>query len=500
MKIGWRVWILIVAILLSLLAIRPSFDTGVVVDSLDKDSLLYGEGLRQGDVIKSINGMEIENKGDYGNVVTEIFSDNVEKRVDIVTDKNQYTLLVNESFKITVADISKTRIQTGLDLRGGARALVEAEEISLSQDQLEDLIEISRNRFNVYGLSDVQIKGVTDLQGNKFMLVEVAGASPDDLQSLIGQQGKFEARIGNDTAFVGGEDINDVCRNDASCASITGCFPVEGGYSCNFAFTIFLTADAAKRHAKMTEDLGLDETGRYLDERLYLYVDDVEVDSLLISSNLRGQITSQISIQGSGQGITREDAFNNAKSDMSRLQTILITGSLPYKLEIVKLDTISPLLGASFAYLILLAGSAAIVLVSLIVLIRYRNFKSSLALLLTSFSELLIILGFAALIRWNLDLPSIAGILATIGTGVDQQIVILDEASKEKTLGINQRLKRALFVIVTAYLTSVVALLPLWWAGAGLFKGFAFTTILGITAGVLITRPAFADIIGRIES
>jgi len=112
---------------------------------------------------------------------------------------------------------------------------------------------------------------------------------------------------------------------------------------------------------------------------------------------------------------------------------------------------------------------------------------------------MVIILGVAAMIRWNLDLPSIAGIIATIGTGIDQQIVILDEVGQEKTLSIKDRMKRALFVIGTAYVTTVAALIPLYWAGAGLFKGFAFTTIIGITAGVLITRPAFAEMIKRIS-
>ena len=184
---------------------------------------------------------------------------------------------------------------------------------------------------------------------------------------------------------------------------------------------------------------------------------------------------------------------------MNQLQTVLITGSLPYKLQVVKLDIISPLLGEQFVYLILLAGAAAIILVGIIIFARYRKFKMSLALLFTSFSELLIILGIAALIGWNLDLPSIAGILAVIGTGVDQQIVILDEARTGRETSIKQRMKRALFVVMTAYLTSLVALLPLYWAGAGLFKGFAFTSIIGITAGVFITRPAFADIVKKSE-
>jgi len=147
----------------------------------------------------------------------------------------------------------------------------------------------------------------------------------------------------------------------------------------------------------------------------------------------------------------------------------------------------------------MIAAVAAIVVVSLIIFVRYRKIKASLALLLTSFSELLIILGVAALINWNLDLPSIAGILATIGTGVDQQIVILDEATHEKTRSLKERLKRASAIILTAYLTVVAAMLPLYWAGAGLFKGFALTTIIGVTAGVLVTRPAFADIVKHLE-
>ena len=40
--------------------------------------------------------------------------------------------------------------------------------------------------------------------------------------------------------------------------------------------------------------------------------------------------------------------------------------------------------------------------------------------------------------------------------------------------------------------------MPLLWAGAGLLKGFAVTTIIGISAGVFITRPAFAEIVKRV--
>ena len=502
MKIPFKVWILIVLLIFAVIAIRPSFESGVLVKSVDRDSAAFEQGLRQGQIIKAINSEKISTIEDYSTIMDKLFTTNEDTRIDITTTEGTIILFTNVTPEIVVSKIPQTKIQTGLDIRGGARALVKPKG-DLTDSQMQDLIEVSNNRFNVFGISDVKIRSVTDLSGNKFMLVEVAGATPTDLEDLVSKQGKFEARIANQTVFVGGNnDITSVCRNDARCAGVTGCSQTQGGNSCNFAFTIYLSEDAAKRHAKITSEIPTDATtgGRYLTENLTLVLDGREVEVLRISSGLKGQETSQISIQGSGQGPSKEDAFNDAQTSMKTLQTVLITGSLPYELEIVKLDSISPVLGDQFSSLILLAGAVAMFAVAIVIFIRYRRFKASLALLFTSFSELFIILGVAALISWNLDLPSIAGILATIGTGVDQQIVILDEARTGKETSLKERMKRALFVVMAAYGTSLVSLLPLYWAGAGLFKGFAITSIIGITAGVFITRPAFAEIIKRIES
>ena len=499
MKLGWRIWMLIIVLILSLLAISPSFKDGIKVSSIEKNSSLAEAGLTTGEVILEVNGQKVTDKHSYAEIISKIDLTD-QKRFDIKTEKGEYTVLLNGSIPISVDDIPKSKIQTGLDLRGGARALVQADQ-QLTDEQLADLIEVSRNRFNVYGLSDIQIKGVSDLSGHKFMLIEVAGATPSDLESLIAKQGKFEAKIGNTSVFVGGaNDIADVCRNDAACAGVTECAQDQGGqYVCQFRFTLYLTQQAAERHAEITKNIGIDETGKYLAEKLYLYVDEQEVDSLLVSTDLRGQVTTQIAIQGSGQGADQEKALKDARENMKKLQTVLITGSLPYKLTIVKLDTISPVLGDTFIRMILLAGLAALIVVAIIIFIRYRRWKASLALLFTSFSELVIILGVASLIGWNLDLPSIAGILATIGTGVDSQIVILDEARKGLQTSIKEKIKRALFVIFSSYAASLASLLPLYWAGAGLFKGFALTTIIGITAGVFISRPAFAEMIKKME-
>jgi preprotein translocase subunit SecD len=503
-KIG-KVVVTIILLLSLFSVVYLSAQEGVVIKSVDKNSTAFVEGIRSGMVIKAIGGQEIKSIADYSREISKVFPAEKEIKLVITTEKQEFILFTNETPKITVENIGRTNIKTGLDLSGGARALV-APERKLSSSEMSDLISVTSNRLNVFGLSDITVRSVSDLEGNNFMLIEVAGATPSDLKELVGKQGKFEARIGNSTnasnvVFEGGKgDISDVCRNRAECAGISGCFPMEGGGEvCNFRFAIYLTEEAAKRHANITGSIPLDETGKYLSEKLYLYVDDVEVDSLMIGADLKGRVTTEISIQGSGKGNTREEAFNDAKASMSKLQTILITGSLPYKLNIVKLDTISPVLGEAFSANILKLGLIVFAIICIVLFAKYRKIKITLAVILTVISEALLTLAVASVIRWNLDAPSIAGIIAGMGTGVNDQIIIIDESISEESAGLKERIKRALFIILGAFFTIVAAMLPLFWAGTGLLRGFALTTIIGVSVGILITRPAFADIIKKIS-
>ena len=504
-KLTWKIWLLIIIVALSLMSIfiTPAFfQKGVLVTSVETNSTAFEQGLRQGQIIIEIDSQKITNINDFTKIMQGKFDSNESVKTILQTKDSEIILFSNQAPEIIVSEIPKTNIKMGLDLAGGSRALVQAQGKKLTSSEVNDLVDVITNRFNVYGIADMNIRPVSDLTGNHFMLIEIAGATPKDLEELISKQGKFEAKIGNETVFVGGEkDIASVCRNDATCAGIETCQQSQEGYFCNFRFSIYLSEEAAKQHAEITDKLEVNITsqGKYLSEKLDLYLDDSLVDSLLIGEGLKGRVTTQISISGSESGATQSDAYDKAEESMHKLQTILITGSLPYKLEIVKLDTISPILGKEFIKSILLAGLVALLAVAIIIFIRYKKFKSSIALLITSVSEVIIILGIASFIEWNIDLPSIAGILATIGTGIDQQIIILDEARQSTFLSIKQRMKRAFTIILGAYFTAVVALLPLLWAGAGLLKGFAITTIIGITAGVLITRPAFTDMIRRIE-
>jgi len=475
--------------------------TGILIDNVKENSSLFDSGIRANQVISFINDEKIENLKDYNSVMEQYHSlgDGETKKIIITTkDKSEFVLLARNTIseEISLSEIPKTRIQTGLDIRGGARALVAADR-KLTDAELDDLISISQERLNVYGLSDLTIRKQSDSSGNKYMVVEIAGTSPENLEALIGQQGHFEAKIGNETVFVGGnKDVTHVGRTGQD-AMVTECFAVQGGESCEFQFTIFLSEEAAQRHADITDTLSIN--GSYLSKKLDFFIDGKLTESLNIGSSLKGSTTTQISISGSGQGATREEAIESAKQEMKQLQTILITGSLPFKLEIVKIDRISPFLGEQFTKTIFIASFASFLAVCLIIILRYRRIKLSFIMLFVALSEIIMILGFSSLMKANLDLSSIAGIIAAIGTGINDQQVIVDETIRGKLESMGVRIKEALFIVFTSFATIIASLFPLFYVGAGLLRGFAVTSIVGVTIGVLITRPAFADMIKQME-
>jgi len=86
----------------------------------------------------------------------------------------------------------------------------------------------------------------------------------------------------------------------------------------------------------------------------------------------------------------------------------------------------------------------------------------------------------------------------TIGEAGHSKEILKKIAPNGLLLGIDrnkEQIKRAFFIIFVAYATGIASMIPLFWAGAGLFTGFAITTIIGISIGVFITRPAYSVII-----
>ncbi|MFH1065424.1 MAG: PDZ domain-containing protein [Nanoarchaeota archaeon] len=460
--------------------------------------------LQKGDVIFQVGKESVDNKTALDESLNKILPLKV---IKIVTDKANAAFLDRGAPKIIAGIASKSNIKKGLDLEGGTRVLLKpiSKNGTVSDKDIADLISVLGNRMNVYGLTDMRIRSAADWQGETFILIEIAGVSKEEVSDLIAKQGKFEAKIGNETVFIGGKkDITFVCRDDGSCSGVRSCYTISDGEYCKFEFVIHLSPEAAKRHADVTNKLDViqsDDGREILSEHVDFYLDDKMVDSLQIGADLKGSETTAIAISGPGTGPNRNAAIDSAVANMVKLQTVLITGSLPFDLEIVKLDTISPVLGQNFTKNSFLVIFIALLGVALVIFIRYRSWKILIPMMVTSISEVVILLGFAALIQWNLDMAAIAGIIAAVGTGVDDQIVIIDEVMKgKKEMNSNwkNRMKRAFFIIFAAYATVVASMIPLWNAGAGLLRGFAVTTIVGVTIGVFITRPAFAAIVERL--
>jgi len=520
-----RVWILIILAIISIIAINPTFDNdgvairAVMVDSPASHANIQTPGAntwpRSLEVIRAINMEPLENLAQYHSTVSQLTPN---ESVFITTNRGTYTLTVpdiaaNETeigrdpLGLSVSNVPSSNLRLGLDLQGGTRVLIEP-DTHLSAEEFSSLRDNLERRLNVFGLSDIRVRVVNNmplaLGGEpQYILLEIAGANIEEVRDLVNTQGVFEAQIGNQTVFRGEErDIRYVARTPPNAGLGPGACQQNAGWICPYFFSVTLSSEAADRFADITRPLEVvidPQTGeRTLSERIIFYLDGHVTNNLSIAPELRGSATTQIQISGSGEGVTQFEAQQAALLDMRQMQTVIETGSLPTTITIVKADEISPILGQEFLVNAAFAGLMAILTVAVVVFIRYRRFIVSIPMAITAFTEVLIVLGASIIIGWQLDLPAIAGLVIIIGTSVDHQIVITDEVISGlggKTESIKRRMKNAFFIITAAYFTTVVAMIPLSFAGAGMLKNFALTTIIGLTVGVFISRPAFAKIL-----
>jgi preprotein translocase subunit SecD len=183
------------------------------------------------------------------------------------------------------------------------------------------------------------------------------------------------------------------------------------------------------------------------------------------------------------------------------LQLSLQAGRLPADLdfEAGNRNSLSPALADQFKTNSLITGLLAVAAVSLVVSGRYRRREVALPMIVTALSEVYILLGFVALAQYPLNLSHLAGFIAVIGTGVDDLIIIGDEILQQGNVETGRvfqsRFRKAFWVIGAAAATTIVAMLPMVAFPLGDLSGFAIITIVGVLVGVLVTRPAYGDIL-----
>jgi preprotein translocase subunit SecD len=233
---------------------------------------------------------------------------------------------------------------------------------------------------------------------------------------------------------------------------------------------------------------------------LVMVLDNTTVYDAPLSSDLAAKLRSGENVR---QLIASTGSGDAGKEAATALEIHLRAGALPVDVVVAGSGSVSAALGDHFKLMSLIAAVFAVITVGIVVFYRYREPAIVLPMMLTNLAELAILLG---IIRFTiqLDLATIAGLIAVLGTSIDQLIIITDEVLHEGRVpspGLYQkRLARALGIIVASAATVVVAMLPLVVMDLSTLRGFAIVTILGVLIGVLITRPAYGRIIMAILS
>jgi len=588
----WRIWLLIIVVFGAILAIGlkayPYGRNVVEIVYFSDDSPVRGV-LEQGMFITSINGKPVRNIGEWNSLTEDI-----KGNVTLTVNGKDYKFFVNDTLGIDVIDVERTNLNFGLDLRGGTRILLKPKE-NATKDMIDQVISTMQTRANIYGLREMNFYPIRGATGEYYVQVEVAGIKKDIVKDLLSTEGKFEAKISKPIVVSGGKgsmqlgdesfpvellDNETISINNSiihpnqtfvlkgmefeylnktqntlmflalvyegkdielvySDPQHSGIIPIRGGY--RFYFVVLVSTEGAKRFADVTSGvasfLDLQSGERYLESEIFLYLDNELVSQLRISEGLGGRVYQ--SPQVTGSRVEMDDAIQ----EKLRLQTILRSGALPTGLETESVDIISPALGTEFFGSTIYAAIFAVVAIVVIVFVRYRKFRIAIPMVFISISEVIIILGIAAvqdtmiwlavliinflliamawwkkheidiyawmgamlipllgMASWTIDLPAIGGIIAAIGTGVDHQIIIADETlagkkEDEKIYALKKKIKMAFFIIFGAAATTIAAMIPLMSIGVGFVRGFAITTIVGVLVGILITRPAYARIV-----
>ena len=392
---------------------------------------------------------------------------------------------------------------------GDAGLEVEEDDIrnGVTDETREQIIITIETRINEAGLAGGQATQQTMPGDEHYIVVEAPDMTPSELRELLSHRGAVEvvAHYPED-----GEQVNETVLEQDDFQNVDpATYDDERGHH----VPVSVTSEAAPGFQEAMNEMGFTtdgvgqcgitdrETGEIDFERdqpnycLVTVVDGEPVDAHSMGDLADGMRT--------GEWANDPTFIMGAQSqpDAQSLSVNLRAGALPAELDFDRDDTfmIAPALADQFKTYSLFIGLLSVLTVSGMVYLRYSDVRVAAPMIVTALAEVVILLGFAALIRMPLDLSHIAGFIAVIGTGVDDLIIIADEVMSEGDVSqqrvFDSRFRKAFWVIGAAAATTIIALSPLAVLSLGDLRGFAIITILGVLIGVLVTRPAYGDIL-----
>jgi preprotein translocase subunit SecD len=255
------------------------------------------------------------------------------------------------------------------------------------------------------------------------------------------------------TAIVTGRDLRSAIENRNT--------NHPGMWQVNFT----LSPEAARRFGPFTEQNKGRNMAIVLDHRVYS------------APVINGRIEDSGVIEGS---FSQDSAHD--------LALVLRAGALPASIKYLEERTVGPSLGADSIRHGVQASVLSLVVVMLFMLVYYRlsGGNAVLALIL----NLIILLAVLALFGAVLTLPGIAGVILTIGMGVDSNVLVFERIREELRNGkspgsaVDAGFDKAFLTIIDTHVTTVVSAFFLFLFGTGPIRGFAISLTIGLIANV----------------
>jgi len=248
------------------------------------------------------------------------------------------------------------------------------------------------------------------------------------------------------------------------------------------AISFSLNANGAERFGPLTEqNIG----------KLLAIILDGRVQSAPV---LRGRISDNGQITGSF-----------SPQDAQDLALKLRSGALPASLSVEEESVVGATLGADSIRAGVTASAVALIAVVIFMLLYYKasGINATIAMLL----NLVVLLGALAYLDATLTLPGIAGVILTIGVGIDSNVLIFERIREELRAGktaassVLTSFKRVFITLVDTHLAALISATFLFLFGTGPVKGFAVTLVIGLVSNmftaVFVSRTIFEIELGR---
>ncbi|MCJ2014367.1 protein translocase subunit SecD [Methylobacterium sp. J-076] len=335
-------------------------------------------------------------------------------------------------------------------------------------------IEVIRRRLDSTGTTEPSIQQ----QGADRILIQVPGEqNPERLEKLLGSTAKLEFRMLADSPT---GDVDLLPSKDSKGAKV----PVERRVMADGSeLTDAQPAFDQQSHEPMVSFKfnlrGAQRFGQATSENIGRPMAIVLDNEVVSAPVIRSAITG-----GSGQ-ITGNFTVQQAND----LAVLLRAGALPAKFTVVERRVVGPGLGRDSIEAGKLATLVAAGLVVCFMFATYGTFGfiANIALMV----HVGLILGLMSVLEATMTLPGIAGIVLTIGTAVDSNVLIYERMREESRAGrslisaLQAGFDRAFATIIDSNSTMAIAALILFFMGSGPVKGFAVVFILGILTTVI---------------